>query len=106
MSDPVIKDRRLNLGRYPVWMRPLRSGQPIVQPIGSIGLEVPPDLIKLLPRIPHDLAGSVLIRQFACKLKQRQLATRYLLFRGPSSLSGSLTTLSNLLPWCPVASVG
>jgi hypothetical protein len=36
---------------------PLGTGETIQEALGSIGLEVAADLVKLLPRIAHHLAG-------------------------------------------------
>jgi hypothetical protein len=82
MLQRVGQNRLLDLGRYPVGMRSPGAGQPVQQPLGTIGLEVAPDLVKLLARIAHDLAGLADVGQLASQFEQAQLASCYLLLRG------------------------
>ena len=82
MGEGVIEDRGRDLGRHTVMGGFLRAGRPVDQAIRPIGLEVPPDLVQMLPGIAHHFAGAAHIRQFAGEFEQRQLASCYLVFRG------------------------
>lgn len=42
----------------PVRVRPLQPRKAVDQPLVGVGLEVPSDLVELLPALAHDLAGS------------------------------------------------
>ncbi len=66
----MLEHGLLDLGRYPVGMRAPGAGQPVDQPLGAIGLEVAPDLVKLLAGIAHQLAGPADIGKFRRKLQQ------------------------------------
>ena len=50
------QDRLLNLFTHPVRVRSLRPRKLVDQPLGPVKLEVPPDLVELLPAVAHDLA--------------------------------------------------
>jgi hypothetical protein len=82
MVEGMGQHRLLDLGGHAVGMRPLGTRQPVDEPFGSIGLEIAPDLVELLARIAHHLAGAGHIGKFAREIEQRQLATCYLILRG------------------------
>lgn len=82
MGEGVIEDRGLDLGRDPVRVRTLGAGQPVDQPLGAIGLEVAADLVELLARVAHHLAGAGNVGQLARQFEQRELATCYLVLAG------------------------
>ena len=78
----MLQDGRLDLCRHPVRVRSARTGQSVDQPLGAVGLEVTTDLVKLLARVPHYLAGAAHVVQLLGELQQRQLASCYLVLRG------------------------
>lgn len=48
MGQGVVENRLFDLLGYPVRVRPPRAGQPVDQASRAVGLEVAPDLVKLL----------------------------------------------------------
>lgn len=72
MFERMVEDRLLDLGRHPVRVRALGAGQPVEQPVGAIGLEVAADLIELLARIAHQLAGVGDVAEVGGELQQRR----------------------------------
>jgi hypothetical protein len=82
VGERMVEDRRLDLGRDPVRVRPLRAGQPVEQALGAKGLEVAADLVELLARVAHHLAGPADVLQLLGQFQQRQLAPCYLVLRG------------------------
>jgi hypothetical protein len=78
----MIEDRRLDLGRHSVGVRPSGAGQEVEQPIGAVGLKVAPDLIELLPAIADHPARLADVAEIAGQLQQAQLAACYLLVCG------------------------
>ena len=82
MGERVVEDRLLDLGRHPVGVRAAGAGQPVEQPLGAVGLEVPADLVELLARIAHHPAGFADVAELGRELEQAALAPCYLLFRG------------------------
>jgi hypothetical protein len=56
MLEAVIEDRLLDLVADAVGVGP-RAGEPADQAVGTEGLVVAADLVELLARVPHHLAG-------------------------------------------------
>lgn len=54
-------------------MRPLGAGQAVDQPFGAVGLEVASDLVELLARIAHHLAGAADIGESAASSSSESL---------------------------------
>ena len=65
-------DRRRNVVR----VRPLRRRQPIVLAVGSVQLEIPPDLVELLAAVADDPASLREVAKFVGELLQGQLPAR------------------------------
>lgn len=65
MRQRMVEHGLLDLGRHPVGMRSPGAGQPVDQPLGAIGLEVATDLVELLARVAHHLAGLRDVGEFA-----------------------------------------
>jgi len=77
MGERVIEDGRLDLRGDAIGMRALGTGQPIDQAVGAVGLEVAADLVELLARVAHQLAGLGDVVEVARQLEQRELAPCY-----------------------------
>jgi len=78
----VVENGPLDIPGYPVGVRPARAGQPVDQPRRPVGLEVAPDLVELLARIAHQLAGLGHVVQVRRQFEQGELASCYLVLRG------------------------
>lgn len=78
----VLENGLLDLLWNAIWMRRLGPGDPVEKSLGAEGLEVAPDLIKLLPGITHELAGFGNVVEFRGELKQAELAPSDFLFSG------------------------
>ena len=59
-----------------------RSRKPVQQTLGAVGLDVAPDLVELLARVAHYLAGPTDVIELLGQLQQRELAPCYLVLRG------------------------
>lgn len=70
----------------------------VEQPVGSVGLEVAPDLVELLPAVTHDPARLADVAQIGRKLQQAELAPCYLGLRGHIVLRSRLDVASQLHP--------
>jgi len=101
VGERMVEDRRLDLGRHPVGVRPAGAGQPIDQPLGPLGLEVPADLVELLPAVAHHPAGLADVAEVGGKLQQAQLAPCYLLVRGHVVLRSRLDVARNTILTSP-----
>jgi len=69
-------------------------GQTIEQAVCPIGLEVAADLVELLTRIAHHLAGFRDVAEIGGEIKQAELAPCYLLVRGHVVLRRGLMLLA------------
>jgi len=78
----VLENGILDLLWEAIGMRRLGPGDPVEKSLGSKGLEIAPDLVKLLPGIAHELAGFGNVIEFGGELKQAELATSDFLFSG------------------------
>ena len=97
VAQRVIEDRRLDLGRHPVGVGAAGAGQPVDQPLGTKGLEVPADLVELLPAVAHHPAGLAHVAQIGGKFQQAQFAACYLLVRGHVVLRSRLDVARNTI---------
>jgi len=82
MIHRVVEDGLLDLSRNAVRVRPLRARKPVDEAVRPIGLEVAPDLVKLLARIADQLAGAANVRKLPGEVEQGQLPSCYFLLRG------------------------
>ena len=94
MHQGVVEHGLLDLGRHPVGVRSLGAGQAVDQPLGAIGLEVASDLVELLARIAHHLAGAADIGEVGGEFQQRELAACYLVLGGHDRLPFGFDWLS------------
>ena len=86
MFQGVVQDGLLDLGRYPVGMRPSGAGHTVDQTVGAVSLEVATDLVELLSAVAHHLAGPGDVAEVGGQFQQRQFAPCYLLLRGHVAL--------------------
>ena len=98
VGEGMIEDRRLDLCRHPVGVRPLDAGQTVEQPIGPVGLKVAPDLIEWLPTVAHHPARLADVAEIAGELQPAQLAPCYLLVCGYVVLRSRLECCSQHHP--------
>jgi hypothetical protein len=66
--EGVGEDGILDLLADAVGVRTLGAGEPVEQPLGAVGLEVPADLVELLTAVAHDLAGLRHVPEFLAEL--------------------------------------
>lgn len=79
------------------WRRVAGAGDPVEQAVGTVSLEVAPDLVELLAAVADDAAGLADIAELVGKLEQSELAPCYLLLRGHVVLRSRLDVLHNTI---------
>jgi hypothetical protein len=74
MGQAMVEDRLLDVLADPIGVRVAGTGDPVEQAIGTVGLEVAPDLIELLAAVADDAAGPADVAELAGQLEQSELA--------------------------------
>ena len=97
VGQAVVEDGLLDVLADPLGMRVAGTGDPVEQAVGTVGLEVAPDLIELLAAVADDAAGFTDVAKLAGKLEQSELAPCYLLLRGHVVLRSRLDVLHNTI---------
>jgi hypothetical protein len=82
IGQGMVEDRRFDLRRHAVRVRPARAGRAVDQPLRAEGLEVAADFVELLAGVTHQLASLRDIVEIARQFEQRELAACYFLLRG------------------------
>jgi hypothetical protein len=82
MAEGTVEDRLLDRGADPGWGAACGTGNPIEQPLGAKGLEVPANLVALLAAVARHPASFAHLAELGGGLQQAALASCYVPLRG------------------------